>query len=159
MPLREFVMLPQLHEDKPEPVSKPAEPPQPAVQTAPPKEEPVMEQTSLEMPPEIPWRMVGELYNTYIIVEQGEDAFLIDKHAAHERILFEKLKANPESISAQSLLQPIPVRLNPAAAGELLHLYRSGHRQAERKPDRLPENQERVWHFQYGGSHCAVRQL
>ena len=121
MPLREFVMLPQLHEDKPEPVSKPAEPPQPAVQTAPPKEEPVMEQTSLEMPPEIPWRMVGELYNTYIIVEQGEDAFLIDKHAAHERILFEKLKANPESISAQSLLQPIPVRLNPAAAGELLN--------------------------------------
>ena len=121
MPLREFVMLPQLHEDKPEPVSKPAEPPQPAVQTAPPKEEPVMEQTSLEMPPEIPWRMVGELYNTYIIVEQGEDAFLIDKHAAHERILFEKLKANPEAISAQSLLQPIPVRLNPAAAGELLN--------------------------------------
>ena len=121
MPLREFVMLPQLHEDKPEPVSKPAEPPQPAVQTAPPKEEPVMEQTSLEMPPEIPWRMVGELYNSYIIVEQGEDAFLIDKHAAHERILFEKLKANPESISAQSLLQPIPVRLNPAAAGELLN--------------------------------------
>ena len=121
MPLREFVMLPQLHEDKPEPVSKPAEPPQPAVQTAPPKEEPVMEQTSLEMPPEIPWRMVGELYNSYIIVEQGEDAFLIDKHAAHERILFEKLKANPEAISAQSLLQPIPVRLNPAAAGELLN--------------------------------------
>ena len=121
MPLREFVMLPQLHEDKPEPVSKPAEPPQPAVQTAPPKEEPVMEQTSLEIPPEIPWRMVGELYNSYIIVEQGEDAFLIDKHAAHERILFEKLKANPEAISAQSLLQPIPVRLNPAAAGELLN--------------------------------------
>ena len=121
MPLREFVMLPQLHEDKPEPVSKPAEPPQPAVQTAPPKEEPIMEQTSLEMPSEIPWRMVGELYNTYIIVEQGEDAFLIDKHAAHERILFEKLKANQEVISAQSLLQPIPVRLNPAAAGELLN--------------------------------------
>ena len=115
MPLREFVMLPQLHEEKPEPKA----PPQPAA-TVPP-EEPLMEQTALEMPPEIPWRMVGELYNTYILVEQGEDAFLIDKHAAHERILFEKLKANPESISAQSLLQPIPVRLNPAAAGELLN--------------------------------------
>lgn len=115
MPLREFVMLPQLHEDKPEPV--PAPPPQPAA----PAPEPEMEQTALEMPPETPWRMVGELYNTYILVEQGEDAFLIDKHAAHERILFEKLKANPESISAQSLLSPIPVRLNPAAAGELLN--------------------------------------
>ncbi|MDO5545031.1 MAG: DNA mismatch repair endonuclease MutL [Eubacteriales bacterium] len=119
MPLREFVMLPQLHENKPEP--KAAEPPQSAAQTAPPEEEPLMEQTALEMPPVTPWRMVGELYNTYILVEQGEDAFLIDKHAAHERILFEKLKANPESISAQSLLQPIPVRLNPAAAGELLN--------------------------------------
>ena len=119
MPLREFVMLPQLHEERTEPVSKPAGPPQPAVQTA--QEEPVMEQASLEMPPEIPWRMVGELYNTYILVEQGADAFLIDKHAAHERILFEKLKANPEAISAQSLLQPISVRMNPAAAGELLN--------------------------------------
>ena len=116
MPLREFVMLPQLHEDKSEP-----EPPQSAAQTAPPEGEPLVEQTALEMPPEAPWRMVGELYNTYILVEQGEDAFLIDKHAAHERILFEKLKANPEAISAQSLLQPIPVRLNPAAAGELLN--------------------------------------
>ena len=115
MPLREFVMLPQLHEDKPEPVPTPAKPPQPV----PPA--PEVEQTALEMPPEAPWRMVGELYNTYILVEQGEDAFLIDKHAAHERILFEKLKANQEAISAQSLLQPIPVRLNPAAAGELLN--------------------------------------
>ena len=78
------------------------------------------EQTALDMPAEIPWRMVGELYNTYIIVEQGDEAFLIDKHAAHERILFEKLKANQESISAQSLLQPIPVRLSPSAAAELL---------------------------------------
>ena len=79
-----------------------------------------MEQASLEMPPEIPWRMVGELYNTYILVEQGDNAFLIDKHAAHERILFEKLKANQEGISAQALLTPVPVRLAPEAAGELL---------------------------------------
>ena len=96
--------------------------PSPAV-TIPLKEEPVpeeMEQTALEMPPEIQWRMVGELYNSYIIVEQGEDAFLIDKHAAHERILFEKLKANQEKISSQALLQPIPVRLSPSACAELL---------------------------------------
>lgn len=115
MPLREFVMLPQLRADEPKPV-----PPAPA-QPVPPVPEPEVEQTALEMPPEAPWRMVGELYNTYILVEQGDDAFLIDKHAAHERILFEKLKANQEAISAQSLLTPIPVRLNPAAAGELLN--------------------------------------
>ena len=115
MPLREFVMLPQLRADEPKPV-----PPAPA-QPVPPVSEPEVEQTALDMPPEIPWRLVGELYNTYIIVEQGDDAFLIDKHAAHERILFERLKANQEAISAQSLLTPIPVRLNPAAAGELLN--------------------------------------
>ena len=116
MPLREFVMLPQLHEDKPEP-PKPVSPP-----PVPPKApEPEVEQTELPMPAAPQWRMVGELYNTYILVEEGEDAFLIDKHAAHERILFEKLKANQEAISAQSLLQPVPVRLTPAAAGELLN--------------------------------------
>ena len=78
------------------------------------------EQTAMEMPVEIPWRLVGELYNSYILVEQGEDAFLIDKHAAHERILFEKLKANQETISSQMLLSPIPVRLSPEGAAELL---------------------------------------
>ncbi len=93
----------------------------PKKQPEPPIEEPQeMEQTALDMPQEIPWRMVGELCRSYILVEQGEEAFLIDKHAAHERILFEKLKANPEKISAQSLLQPLPVRLSPSAAAELL---------------------------------------
>ena len=102
--LREHVILPQ-----PTPVAPPPVP----------KEEPI-EQIALEMPKEIPWRMVGELYNSYIIVEQGENAFLIDKHAAHERILFEKLKANQESISSQTLLAPVTVRLSPEAAAELL---------------------------------------
>ena len=78
------------------------------------------EQTAMEMPAETPWRMVGELYNSYILVEQGEDAFLIDKHAAHERILFEKLKANQEAISSQMLLSPIAVHLSPEGAAELL---------------------------------------
>ena len=125
LPIRETVILPQA-----KPVSKPA--PLPAAAPLPPKAEPAfkmpepapveeeMEQTTLDMPAEIQWRMVGELYNSYIIVEQGEEAFLIDKHAAHERILFEKLKANQEKISAQSLLTPIPVRLSPSACAELL---------------------------------------
>lgn len=104
------------------PVTIPKKQPAAAPVPLPPMPEPTeeVEQTVLEMPKEIPWRMVGELYNSYILVEQGDDAFLIDKHAAHERILFEKLKANQEKISAQSLLTPIPVRLSPSAAGELL---------------------------------------
>ena len=72
------------------------------------------------MPMDIPWRFVGELYNSYIIVEQGEEAYLIDKHAAHERILFEKLKAKQETISAQTLLTPVPHRLDPNRVAILL---------------------------------------
>ncbi|MBQ7345125.1 MAG: DNA mismatch repair endonuclease MutL [Oscillospiraceae bacterium] len=81
---------------------------------------PTPEQTALPMPPETTWRMVGELYSSYIIVQEGDDAFLIDKHAAHERILFDKRKANQEAITPQALLTPIPVRLNPDAAAQLL---------------------------------------
>ena len=78
------------------------------------------EQTELPMPHVASWRMVGELYNSYILVEQGDEAFLIDKHAAHERILFEKLKQNQESISAQALLTPIPCAMSPEECGILL---------------------------------------
>ena len=125
MPLREFVMLPQVRQAaQPEPApSLPPLPetPKPSAPEMPVKApEPEMEQTALKMPKADAWRMVGELYRTYILVEEGDNAFLIDKHAAHERILFEKLKANQESISGQTLLQPVPVRLSPAAAGELL---------------------------------------
>ena len=127
LPLRETVILPQARPAEQNAAAAPVKlpPAQPAAVKpisvpvpAPVEEE--MEQTALEMPKEQEWRMVGELYNSYIIVEQGDEAFLIDKHAAHERILFEKLKANQEKISAQSLLQPIPVRLSPSAAAELL---------------------------------------
>ncbi len=109
-PVREPITLPPL----PATPSMPAPPkPEPA-----PQEEP--QQQVMDMPEAAPWRYVGELYRSYIIVEQGEEAFLIDKHAAHERILFDKLKANPEAITAQTLLTPIPCRLEPASCGALL---------------------------------------
>ena len=97
------------------PVPQPT--PSPAMQEIP---SPEPEQAELPMPQQIPWRFVGELYNSYVLVEQGEEAFLIDKHAAHERILFEKLKAHQERISSQLLLTPIPVRLSAEYAAELL---------------------------------------
>ena len=107
-------VLPELPE---EPKPAPKAPVKPTFQLPEPEE---AEQTELAMPEVQDWRMVGELYDSYIIVQQGDNAFLIDKHAAHERILFEKLKANQEAISSQSLLTPVPVRLSPEAAGELL---------------------------------------
>ena len=83
-------------------------------------EEPLEQAVISTMPVEIPWRYIGELYNSYIIVEQGEEAYLIDKHAAHERILFEKLKANQEAVSSQTLLTPITHRLSPDEGAVLL---------------------------------------
>ena len=106
------IKLPPISAQEPKPAPKPDPVPPPAEEEA--------EQVELAMPAEQTWRMVGELYNSYIIVEQGDNAFLIDKHAAHERILFEKLKANQEKISSQALLSPIPVRLSPVAIGELM---------------------------------------
>ena len=53
------------------------------------------------------FRLVGEVLDTYIIVEQGDAVLLIDKHAAHERILFEKFRRQTEPIMSQLLLQPI----------------------------------------------------
>ncbi len=112
-PLREDIHIP-IAQPKKAPVLPPLpqqEPPAPA------QEE---EQTVLPMPQDIPWRLVGELYRSFILVEQGEDAFLIDKHAAHERILFEKLKAHQEAISSQALLVPQSLRLAPEEAVILL---------------------------------------
>ena len=109
-PLREEIQLPIIHSA---PVPPKADPVPPVVEEAP-------EQAVLPMPQEQPWRYVGELYNCYILVEQGEDAYFIDKHAAHERILFEKLKQNQEVISSQTLLAPISCRLSPENVAILL---------------------------------------
>ena len=113
-PLREYVMIPK--PEVPAPVTKEITVQAPAEHET----ETIAVQEELPMPQETGWRMVGELYNSYIIVEEGDNAFLIDKHAAHERILFDKLKANQEAISSQTLLSPIPVRLSAEAAAELL---------------------------------------
>ena len=58
-------------------------------------------------------RFIGEAFSTYIILEYGEDELLfIDKHAAHERILYEKLKEENTEITAQILLEPVAVTLD-----------------------------------------------
>ncbi len=111
---RESVILPAAT-----PISAPEAP---VVWSSPvsPEPAPEPEQAALPMPREIPWRLVGELYRSYILVEQGNEAFLIDKHAAHERILFEKLKAKQEAISSQALLTPVSCRLRPDEAATVL---------------------------------------
>ena len=97
---------------------------QPAGETV-PAPAPEAEQTAFRMPAAeaddaqqvldsrpAPWRMVGEVLKTYIVCEDDEEnVWLIDKHAAHERVRFNALKANPHPLMAQPLLQPLAVTL------------------------------------------------
>ena len=70
--------------------------------------------------PEVPFCVIGETMDTYILVEQGESLLLIDKHAAHERVLFEKLKSEEHPVMPQLLLQPVPVSLTKPEAQAVL---------------------------------------
>ena len=84
--------------------------------------EPVQEAIPLPQEPEqqtmepAPWRMVGEVLKTYIICEDDRDnVWLIDKHAAHERLRFDALKASRQPLMAQPLLTPVTVELEAEA--------------------------------------------
>lgn len=90
----------------------PGTPPEPAaqpVQTAIEPEPAVPSPLESAAPPaEPPARLIGEAMHTYILVEKGETLILIDKHAAHERINFDRLRQNPADIPSQTLLEPLP---------------------------------------------------
>ena len=66
-----------------------------------------------------PWRLAGEVLNTYIVVEQGDKVLFIDKHAAHERLNFDRLKAEGYQPMVQALLEPV-VFTPPAEEGAAL---------------------------------------
>ena len=79
------------------------------------------EQVTMEPPREAPWRIAGEVLRTYIICEdEQENVWLIDKHAAHERVLFDALKAATEPIMSQTLLEPMAVELSPEDCAAVL---------------------------------------
>ena len=106
---------------KAEPAASPSPVPAPA-EPAPP------------MPEIAPWRVAGEVLNTYIIVEQGDRVFFIDKHAAHERMNFDRMKAAGYTPMSQTLLVPAVCRLDPreeAALVEQLPLLEEFGFQAE----------------------------
>ena len=104
---------------------KPVEPETVAVPEAPAQETITMpqepEQQTMEPVKEAPWRMVGEVLKTYIICEdEHETVWLIDKHAAHERLRFDVLKANRQPLMAQPLLTPETVELEPESYAAVL---------------------------------------
>ena len=68
-----------------------------------------------------PLRVVGQLKTTYVVAEGPEGMYLLDQHATHERVLFERLLAERQraEVASQALLEPKPVELSPEAANLL----------------------------------------
>ena len=107
-----------------ETVPVPAEPvqetsvPSPAEEKAAPQS---AAQQTVEPVRQAPWRVAGEVLRTYIICEDGqENVWLIDKHAAHERVRFDALKNNTQPVMSQQLLSPLAVELSAEDAASLL---------------------------------------
>lgn len=83
-----------------------------------PSEGPEGAESAVQEPPaaqradEQPEKLIGEAFGTYIIVQRGDSLIFIDKHAAHERLLYEKLKAQGGRAYGQLLLEPVTVSLS-----------------------------------------------
>lgn len=121
----------------PPPVSIPAEPvpEEPLTEVIPPPAEPEPapeprpdQPATPKAPDTTPYRIVGEVFYSYVIVEQGERMLLVDKHAAHERIIFEQLRENLRrrdyAVDSQFMLLPVDVMLMTDEVG-VIESYRS----------------------------------
>lgn len=96
--------------------------------------------------PPVDYKVFGEIFSTYILCRIGSEFVLIDKHAAHERILYNRLKSQGETLERQMLLSPVPVSLS-----------REEHQFAL-------ENQEKLLQLgfeadDFGGNTIAVRSV
>lgn len=88
-------------------VKKPETPQAPPQKTMPNETQPDHD-TVPDVPP---FRVIGEAFRTYILVEMNDRLLMIDKHAAHERMLYEQLRSSPDGRQAQLLLTPVTVTL------------------------------------------------
>ena len=112
LPMSEEAARPVVTAPAIEPAAQAAEPAQEASAVpafAPAGEEtPEPEQTTFVPPSAAPWRIAGEVLDTYIVCEdEDKNVWLIDKHAAHERVNFDRMKADQEPLMCQALLAPL----------------------------------------------------
>ena len=104
-------------------VPKPAAEPEPLPQKPTVPDEPGVEPEQMNFAPTDgpePLRYVGEVFKTYILAERGDELCLIDKHAAHERQLYEKLAAHYGNVPSQMLLEPAAIDLSAEEKQALL---------------------------------------
>ena len=81
------------------------------------KEETVAPRASAsEVAETLDWRIIGEAFHCYVIVERGEQLLLIDKHAAHERILFEELKKKLAGCERATQIMMLPIEIDFSSA-------------------------------------------
>ena len=107
-------------EPAPEEPEEPERPPLPEASDEPqPSAAPEQLGFDIQNGPE-PLRYVGEIFRTYILAERGDEICIIDKHAAHERQLFEKLAAHYGDVPSQLLLEPLVVELSAEEKTALL---------------------------------------
>ena len=113
----------------PQPAVPVKEPEKPAAPVQPAREEPEAAAEEPVEPEQMnfapadgpePLRYVGEVFRTYILAERGDELCLIDKHAAHERQLYEKLAANYGNVPSQMLLEPTAIDLSAEEKQALL---------------------------------------
>ena len=104
-PQVESAPLPQMPPTEPEPLPQEVPPREPAPAPIPLSDEatPILQN----------WRIVGQVFNSYIIVEREDDMLLIDQHAAHERLLYEQLRARMHEVAptSQPLILPLEVMM------------------------------------------------
>lgn len=102
---------------RPDPVAWPAERHAPAAPdfSAAPEPEPA----SMETAPAEPVRVIGEALGLYILAQQGDALVIIDKHAAHERMLYDALVRRDAPVHTQSLLAPVTLTPSPECAAAL----------------------------------------
>ncbi|MDY3015403.1 MAG: DNA mismatch repair endonuclease MutL [Evtepia sp.] len=102
------------------PVDTPPAPPVPPKPAEGSVENPAEPAPLLPETKEIPWRLAGEVLDTYLIVEQGDTIYFIDKHAAHERMHFDRMKEEGYTPMAQTLLAPVIFTPSPEEGTALL---------------------------------------
>lgn len=94
-----------------EPISEPIPEPTPEPVIEQPTE-PTPEPASEQAQEQAPLRLLGEVLGTYLVLEGKDEVILVDKHAAHERLIFNRLRSGDLTADRQLLLEPVVLRLS-----------------------------------------------